>query len=551
MIYDGPELQRRVANHSALSPVSILKRVERVHPELPAQIHGRIRRNWGDVATRCKRLASALAKRGVVKGDTVALIAPNIPEALECALAVPMLGAVLNANNVRLDAGTIAYILDHGEAKVLLVDTEFSGLAAEAAERSGRPLLIVDIEDSEGPGGDRIGALTYEALLAEGDPDFVYSLPDDEWDALALNYTSGTTGRPKGVVYSHRGAWTNAVNNVVTWEMPHHPVYLWTLPLYHCNGWCFPWTITLLAGCHVFLRAPSADAIYNAFADHGVTHLCGAPIIMSMILGAAPAEQRDFPQQIKMMTAAAPPPATVIAGMERMGISITHVYGLTEVYGPAVVCAEKPAWRDLPPEEQARLKARQGVAYELEEDVCVLDPNTGEPVPWNGETLGEIAFRGNIVMKGYLKQPDETANALRDGWFWSGDIAVQHPDGYMEIRDRAKDIIISGGENISSIEVEKAIYSHPAVSLAAVVAMPDEKWGEVPCAFVELAGGATATEAELLVHARARLPGFQRPKKIVFCELPKTTTGKIRKNELRDRAKTHAMGSSQKADSRG
>ena len=490
------------------------------------------------MAKRCKRLASALEMRGVGKGDTVALIAPNIPEALECALAVPMIGAVLNANNVRLDVGTIAYILEHGEAKILLVDTEFSAMAAAAVKQSGRDLLIVDIEDTQGPGGDRIGALTYEGLLAEGDPDFAYTLPDDEWDALALNYTSGTTGRPKGVVYSHRGAWTNSVNNVVTWEMPHHPVYLWTLPLFDCNGWCFPWTITLLAGTHVFLRAPKAAAIYDAFSDHGVTHLCGAPIIMSMISGAAAEDRRDFPQKIKMMTAAAPPPATAIAKMEAMGISITHVYGLTEVYGPAVVCAEKPGWSDLPLEEQARLKARQGVAYELEEDVLVLNPDTDQPVPWDGETLGEIVFRGNIVMRGYLKQPEETTKSFKGGWFWSGDIAVQHPDGYVEIRDRAKDIIISGGENISSIAVEKALYSHPAVSLAAVVAMPDEKWGEVPCGFVELAGGATTTEDDLLAHARAGLAGFQRPKKIVFGELPKTTTGKVKKNELRDRAKS-------------
>ncbi|NNE88617.1 MAG: AMP-binding protein [Silicimonas sp.] len=530
MTFSGSELDRNAANYAAMSPVSVLKRVERVHPELPAQIHGSIRRNWGEVAVRCKRLASALALRGVGKGDTVALIAPNIPEALECALAVPMLGAVLNANNTRLDAGTLAYILDHGEAKVLFVDTEFSSLAAEAVSQSGRDLLVVDVEDSEGPGGTRIGSVTFDALLAEGDPDFTYSLPDDEWDALALNYTSGTTGRPKGVVYSHRGAWTNAVNNVITWEMPHFPVYLWTLPLFHCNGWCFPWTITMLGGTHVFLRAPRADAIYDAFADHAVTHLCGAPIVMSLIAGAP--EKRDFPQKIKMMTAAAPPPASVIKGMEAMGISVTHVYGLTEVYGPAVVCAEKPDWAALSPLEQSNLKARQGVAYELEEDVLVLDPGTSKPVPWDGETLGEVAFRGNIVMKGYLKAPEETAKAFKDGWFWSGDIAVQHVDGYIEIRDRSKDIIISGGENISSIEVEKALYAHPAVSLVAVVAMPDEKWGEVPCAFVELSD--EATEEELLVHAKSRLAGFQRPKKIVFGELPKTSTGKIRKNELRD-----------------
>ena len=537
-LYEGVELERCQANHVALSPVSILKRVERVHPEMPAQIHGQIRRNWGEVAERCKRLASALQKHDVKSGDTVALVAPNIPEALECALAVPMLGAVLNANNVRLDAATIAYILDHGEAKVLLVDTEFSAMAAEAVKQSGRELLIIDIEDTQGPGGERIGAHTYEELIAEGDPDFAYALPDDEWDALSLNYTSGTTGQPKGVVYSHRGAWTNAVNNVVTWEMPHHPVYLWTLPLFHCNGWCFPWTITLLAGTHVFLRAPRADAIYNAFANHGVTHLCGAPIIMSMISGAHKEDKRDFSQKIKMMTAAAPPPATVIASMESMGISVTHVYGLTEVYGPAVVCAEKPNWQDLNIEEQAQLKARQGVAYELQEDVLVLNTKTGKPVLWDGETTGEIVFRGNIVMKGYLKQPEATAKSFKDGWFWSGDIAVQHPDGYIEIRDRAKDIIISGGENISSIEVENALYTHASVSLAAVVAMPDEKWGEVPCAFIERFEGANTTEDELLEHARAALAGFKRPKKIVFTDLPKTTTGKVRKNELRTLAKS-------------
>ena len=540
MIYEGPELAKNAANHAALSPVSILKRVERVHPEMPAQIHGSIRRNWGEVAERCKRLASALSKRGGGKGDTVALIAPNIPEALECALAVPILGAVINANNTRLDANTISYILDHGEAKVLLVDTEFSMLAKDAV--GDRDILVIDIEDPEGPGGQRIGSLTYDELLAEGDPNFPYTPPDDEWDALALNYTSGTTGRPKGVVYSHRGAWTNAVNNVVTWEMPHHPVYLWTLPLFHCNGWCFPWTITMLAGCHVFLRAPRAGPIFDAFADHGVTHLCGAPIIMSLISGAAPEERREFSQKIRFMTAAAPPPASVIQGMEAMGIDIIHVYGLTEVYGPAVVCAEKPDWANLPIEERARMKARQGVAYELEEDVLVLNPDTSEPVPLDGQTQGEIAFRGNIVMKGYLKQTEATEKAFKDGWFWSGDLAVQHPDGYIEIRDRAKDIIISGGENISSIEVENALYAHPAVSMAAVVAMPDEKWGEVPCAFVETEGNADVTEAELIEYSRQHLAGFQRPKKVVFGELPKTSTGKVRKNILRDQAKAMVAG---------
>lgn len=534
-IYTGPELGKTSANFAPLTPVSVLKRTERVYSDLPAQIHGRIRRNWGEVAERCKRLASALSQRGVSKGDTVALIAPNIPEALECSLAIPMLGAVLNANNVRLDAKTLGYILDHGEAKVLLVDTEYAELAKEAVERSGRALLIIDIEDPEGPGGECIGALTYDALLAEGDPEFDYRLPDDEWDALALNYTSGTTGQPKGVVYSHRGAWTNAVNNVVTWEMPHHPVYLWTLPLFHCNGWCFPWTITLLAGTHVFLRSPTAEGIYAAFSDHGVTHLCGAPIIMSMITSAAGAEERSFSQPVRMMTAAAPPPPQTILAMENMGISITHVYGLTEVYGPAVVCAERATWSSLSAEEQAKLKARQGVAYELQEDVMVLDPDTRRPVPWDGMTQGEVAFRGNIVMKGYLKQLDTTAKAFNEGWFWSGDLAVQHADGYIEIRDRSKDIIISGGENISSIEVENALYSHSAVACVAVVAMPDEKWGEVPCAFVELVAGCDITEADLIEHARGELAGYKRPKRVIFEALPKTSTGKILKTALRER----------------
>ena len=534
-LYQGVELEKTAANFSALTPMSALKRTERIYPESPAQIHGRIRRNWAEVADRCKRLASALSQRGIGKGDTVSLIAPNIPEALECALAVPMLGAVLNANNVRLDAATLGYILSHGEAKVLLADTEFSELAREAVSLSGLNLLVIDIEDPEGPGGECIGALTYDALLAEGTPEFPYTPPDDEWDALALNYTSGTTGRPKGVVYSHRGAWTNAVNNVVTWEMPHHPVYLWTLPLFHCNGWCFPWTVTLLAGTHVFLRSPTAAGIYQALAHHGVTHLCGAPIIMSMIVNADGAERADFSQTVRMMTAAAPPPPQTILAMEQMGISITHVYGLTEVYGPAVVCANKATWSSLSAEEQAKLKARQGVAYELQEDVLVLDPATSAPVPWDGETQGEVAFRGNIVMKGYFKQPEATAEAFANGWFWSGDLAVQHPDGYIEIRDRSKDIIISGGENISSIEVENAIYSHPDVLCAAVVAMPDEKWGEVPCAFVELVEGSALIEADLIEHASGQLAGFKRPKRIVFEELPKTTTGKIRKNLLRER----------------
>ncbi len=534
-IYEGPELRKRPANFTPLSPVSILKRAERVHGHRIAHIHGDIQRTWAEVADRCRRLASALSKRGIVKGDTVALLAPNVPEAHECTFAIPMLGAVLNANNTRLDAGTIAYILDHGDARVLLVDTELSNVAKAALEQSGRDILVVDIEDSQGPGGHRIGSVTYDELLNEGDPDFPYKLPDDEWDALALNYTSGTTGRPKGVVYSHRGAYTNAVNNVISWSMPHFPVYLWTVPMFHCNGWCFPWTIPLLGGTNVFLRAPRAGAIFDAFADHGVTHLGGAPIIMSLIASATADEKRDFTQKIEMMTAASPPPASIIAAIEELGINIIQVYGLTEVYGPAVVSAWQPEWDDLPKNEQARLKARQGVSIELEEDVLVLNPDTLAPVPWDGDTQGEIAIRGNVVMKGYLKQEEATETAFRDGWFWSGDIAVQHPDGYIEVRDRAKDIIISGGENISSIEIENALYTHPEVALVAVVAMKDDKWGEVPCAFVERTEGASVSEDELIEHARGKLAGYQRPKRVIFDDLPKTSTGKILKTELRKR----------------
>ena len=536
-IYDDPGLAKTPANHVPLSPVSMLKRTARVHPERTAVIHGAIRRTWAATARRCRRLASALQGRGIGKGDTVAVLAPNIPELLECHFAAPMIGAVLNANNTRLEAETIAYILDHGEAAVLLVDTALSDLAARALALARSSPLVVDIDDTQGPGGETIGEITYEDLLAEGDEAFDIEPPEDEWDAITVGYTSGTTGDPKGVVYSHRGAYLNAVNNTVCWAMPHFPVYLWTLPMFHCNGWCFPWSITLLAGTHVFLRKVEAGAIFNAIADHGVTHLCGAPVVMGMLTGADDAQRRSWPQRVEMMTAAAPPPPAVIQAIEALGIAVTHVYGLTEVYGPAVVCAWKSEWDDLPAAQQARLKARQGVAYELQEDCVVLNPATGEPIPADGETMGEIAMRGNIVMKGYLKAPQATAKAFADGWFWTGDLAVLHPDGYIEIRDRSKDIIISGGENISSIEIEKALFEHPAVCAAAVVAQPDAQWGESPCAFIELAPGRNVAEAELLSHCRERLAGFKRPKRIIIGELPKTSTGKIRKNELRDRVR--------------
>ncbi|MGC6485964.1 MAG: acyl-CoA synthetase [Candidatus Puniceispirillales bacterium] len=532
-IYESPELGKTSANHVPLSPVSILKRTARVHPEKPAVIHGGIRRNWGETEKRCCQLASALQQRGIGKGDTVAVLAPNIPAMLECHFAIPMIGAVLNANNTRLDAATIAYILDHAEAKVFIVDTALSSLAEEALKQAKQAPLVIDIDDPEGPSGKRIGNLDYETLLAEGDENFAYSPPADEWDALTVGYTSGTTGDPKGVVYSHRGAYLNAVNNTLCWQMPHFPVYLWTLPMFHCNGWCFPWSITMLAGCHVFLRTIDAGGIYDAMADHGVTHLCGAPIVMSMIAHADESQTRRFTQKVEMMTAAAPPPPAVIKAIEAKGIAITHVYGLTEVYGPAVVCAWKPEWDEAPAEEQARLKARQGVAYEMQEDCLVLDPATGEPVPADAETMGEIVMRGNIVMKGYLKAPEATAKAFADGWFWTGDLAVMHPDGYIEIRDRSKDIIISGGENISSIEIEKVLFDHEAVAGVAVVAQPDEKWGESPCAFVELVADNAVSADDLSSYCQERLAGFKRPKRFIFGELPKTSTGKIRKNELR------------------
>lgn len=536
-IYERPELSRQPANHVDLSPVSMLKRTARVHPERTAVIHGNIKRTWKETDQRCRRLASALKKRGIGKGDTVAIVAPNIPEILECHLAVPMTGAVLNANNTRLDAETIAYILDHSETSAIFVDSELSPVVAKALEIASVQPLVIDIEDSQGPGGETVGSINYEQLLDEGNPAFVYSPPDDEWDAITVGYTSGTTGKPKGVVYSHRGAYLNAVNNTVCWAMPRFPVYLWTLPMFHCNGWCFPWSITLLAGTHVFMRKVEAGAIYNALADYGVTHLCGAPIVMSMLSGASSSERREFPQAVEMMTAAAPPPPSVINAIEKLGISITHVYGLTEVYGPAVVCAWKPEWNDLPDDERASLKARQGVAYELLEDCLVLDPETHEPVPADGATMGEIVMRGNIVMKGYLKAPKETEEAFNGGWFWTGDLAVMHPDGYIEIRDRSKDIIISGGENISSIEIEKVLYQHPSVAAVAVVAQPDEKWGESPCAFIEPARESKIDEAELLEHCRSKLAGFKCPKRLVFGELPKTSTGKIRKNKLREKAR--------------
>ena len=532
-------LDRNAANHVPLSPLSFLARTAAVFPDRTAVVHGPVRRTWAETAARCRRLASALARRGVGRGHTVAVMAPNIPEAFEATFGVPMTGGVLCALNVRLDAEALAFILAHGEARVLLTDREFADVIGPAVERidPARRPLVVDIDDPLARGGRLIGQLTYEQLLAEGDPDGDWPLPDDEWQAIALNYTSGTTGNPKGVVYHHRGAYLNALGNVITWAMPHHPVYLWTLPMFHCNGWCFPWTVTAMAGTHVCLRRTEAKAIYDAIADEGVTHMCGAPIVMGLIANAPADQRRDIPRGVRMMTAGAAPPAAVIERMEGMGFDVTHVYGLTEVYGPAVVCAWHDEWNARPPAERAALKARQGVAYVVQEGIMVADPVTLRPVPMDGETMGEIFMRGNIVMRGYLKNPKATEEAFAGGWFHTGDLAVRHPDGYVEIKDRSKDIIISGGENISTIEVEGVLYRHPAVLEAAVVARPDEKWGETPCAFVTLRDGATASADDIIAFCRRHLAHFKCPRTVVFTTLPKTSTGKIQKFVLREEAR--------------
>jgi fatty-acyl-CoA synthase len=478
-----------------------------------------------------------LAAHGVRRGDTVALMAPNLPEAFEAHFGVPMAGAVLNALNIRLDPDTIAFILRHGDAKVLITDTEFSPVISEALAQLDEKPVVIDIADGHGPGGDRLGEMDYEAFLATGDPDFAEVTPENEWQAIALNYTSGTTGNPKGVVYHHRGAYLNALGNVLVWGMRQHPVYLWTLPMFHCNGWCFPWTITAMAGTHVCLRRVEAAAIYQAIAREKVTHLCGAPVVMNMLLNAGPGRQHPLDRRVEMMTAGAAPPAALIEGMEGLGFHITHVYGLTEVYGPAVVCAWHDEWDELPAAERARLKARQGVAYPVLDDLMVADPASLAPVPADGTTMGEIFMRGNIVMKGYLKNPRATEEAFTGGWFHSGDLGVMHPDGYIELKDRSKDIIISGGENISTIEVEDVLYRHPCVLEAAVVARPDPMWGETQCAFVTLKPEATAAADEIIAFCREHIARFKAPRTVIFGPLPKTSTGKIQKFLLRERAK--------------
>jgi len=529
-------LPQTEANFAAMSPLVFIARAADVYPNYPAVVHGELTQTWGETYRRCRRLASALQGLGIQKNDTVAVMLPNTPPMVEAHFGVGMAGGVLNALNTRLDPEAIAFMLDHGEAKVILVDAEYAATVKQALQLRTRaePLEVIDVEDEVFDGAsERIGSMTYEDLLARGDADFEWSLPDNEWDAVALNYTSGTTGNPKGVVYHHRGAATNAISNILEWDMPKHARYLWTLPMFHCNGWCFPWTVAARAGVNVCLRKVDAQLIFDLMRKHQVTHYCGAPIVHGLLVNAPDAMKQGLPAGVKAMVAGAAPPASMIEGMETMGFDLTHVYGLTEVYGPATACAKHEGWQSLDIGERARLNARQGVRYHLQRDVQVLDPQTMEPVPWDGETMGEIMFKGNIVMKGYLKNPQATQEALAGGWFHSGDLAVQYPDGYIKIKDRSKDIIISGGENISSIEVEDVLYRHPAVLAAAVVAKPDERWGETPCAFVELKEGAVVEAADIVAHCKQHLAGFKVPRAVEFGELPKTSTGKIQKFELR------------------
>lgn len=529
-------LDKNPANYAALSPLSFIQRSASVYPNHLAVVHQTTRRTWSEVYKRTKQLASALTKRGVGKGDTVAVIAPNLPEVFEAHFGIPMAGAVLNAVNIRLDAEAIAFILQHGEAKVVIVDREFSEVVSRAVKMVPHKPLVIDIDDPYYEGGELIGAMDYEAFIAEGDENFEWALPEDEWDAIALNYTSGTTGNPKGVVYHHRGAYLNAISNIVSWDMGIHPVYLWTLPMFHCNGWCFPWSLAASAGVSVCLRHVRADDIYHAIKEEKVNHFCGAPIVLNMLNNAPDAMKEGINHQVKVMTAGAAPPAAVIQGMEEMGVKVTHVYGLTETYGPSVVCAWHDEWNDKSEEEKARLKSRQGVKAPMQEGLMVADPDTLEPVPQDGKTIGEIFMRGNLVMKGYLKNPTTTDESFEGGWFHSGDLAVWHPDGYIEIKDRSKDIIISGGENISSIEVEDVLYRHRSIMEAAVVAQNDEKWGEVPCAFVKLKDGADVTAEEIIEFCKENMARFKTPKRVVFGDLPKTSTGKIQKFVLRQQA---------------
>jgi fatty-acyl-CoA synthase len=531
-------LEKNPANFQPLTPLLFLSRAAAVYPNHTAVVHGERSYSYRELYRRCRKLASALARRGIRRGDTVSVMAPNVPEMLEAHYGVPMTGAVLNALNIRLDAETIRFILEHGEAKVLLTDRELSPVIRKALEGLSRKPLVVDIDDPLAQEGEPLGPIDYESFLEEGDEKHEWALPGDEWDAISLNYTSGTTGNPKGVVYHHRGAYLLAAGNLLAWHMPVHPVYLWTLPMFHCNGWCFPWSLSINAGTHVCLRKVSAETIHEAIRRHRVTHLCGAPIVMRMITDAVAQRGRPTDTVVEVATAAAPPPAPIIGAMEEAGYRVTHLYGLTETYGPAVVSSWHREWEELPLAERAAKKARQGVRYPVLEDLRVANPRSLEPVPPDGKTMGEVLFRGNVVMKGYLKNPKATEDAFTGGWFHSGDLGVLHEDGYIELKDRSKDIIISGGENISTIEVESVLYKHPAIHEAAVVARPDEKWGETPCAFVSLKPGAPrVAPAEIIDFCRGHLAHFKVPRTIVFGELPKTSTGKVQKYVLRSRAR--------------
>src|SRR5438552_8901743 len=531
-------LDRNEANYTPLTPLSLIARAAFVYPNQLSIVHADRRYTWAETYARSRRLASALKRAGIANGDTVALMAANTPEMLEAHFGVPMSGGVLNTLNTRLDAEAIALMLNHGEAKLLITDTEFAPTVEAALKQLDRKIEVIDIVDAAGPGGERLGATDYESFIADGDPAFDWKHPADEWQAISLNYTSGTTGNPKGVVYHHRGAYLNALSNIIDWGMPQHAVYLWTLPMFHCNGWCFAWTMAANAGTNVCLRRVEAKPILDAIRAHKVTHYCGAPIVHAMLINAPDELKQGITHKVSCLVAAAAPPASVIEGMERIGFDITHVYGLTETYGPAAVCAKHAEWDALDIGRRTERNGRQGVRYTCEEGMTVMDAETMHPVPWDGETMGEIMFRGNITMKGYLKNPKATDEAFAGGWFHSGDLAVMQPDGYVKIRDRSKDIIISGGENISSLEVEDVLYRHPAVLAAAVVAMPDAKWGETPCAFVELKADACVTEAELIEFCRGQLARFKAPRAIVFGELPKPSTGKIQNVILRDEAKS-------------
>ena len=532
------ELDRNPANFQPLTPLGFLERAAAVFPNRTAIIHGPLHRSYAEFYARSRRLGSALAKRGIKRGDTVSVMLANTPAMLECHYGVPMCQAVLNTLNTRLDAPIIAFSLDHADAKVVVIEREFSKVMKDALAQAKVKPLVIDYDDPEcSSGGERLGEIDYEQFVASGDPNYAWHMPDDEWDAITLNYTSGTTGDPKGVVYHHRGAYLLAVANVVTASMAKHPVYLWTLPMFHCNGWCFPWSLSVVAGTHVCLRAVRASAMFDAIANYKVTHLCGAPIVMATLLNAPAAEKKPLPHVVEFFTAAAPPPEAVLAAMKEAGFNVTHLYGLTECYGPTVVNDWNADWDKLSTSEQAAKKARQGVRYGALEALDVLDSTTLNPVKRDGKTLGEVMMRGNVVMKGYLKNPKSTQAVFEGGWFHTGDIGVIHPDGYIQLKDRSKDIIISGGENISSIEVEDALYKHPAIAAAAVVAKPDEKWGETPCAFVELKPGAQASADELLQWCKKHLAGYKCPRYVVFAEIPKTSTGKIQKFKLREMAK--------------